>query len=283
MVKLNILITGSDGFLGSNLFNSLKTKYNVFEGNRKTINLLSRENIENFIVQNNINAVLHCAIQGGNRLCEDDIEIVYNNLLISENLLYFTDKYELFINFASGAEFDRSINIENAPESFLYQRIPKDYYGLSKNIIAKRMNETYPICNFRLFGCFNHNEKDSRFIKSGIIKTKKKEPIIIHQDKYMDFIYFDDVVSTVMNYLDDCEHEKFYMSHDINLCYEKKYKLSDIANIINSFSSYKSEIIIENAACGLNYTGDSKNFMKTFPKLKGLELGIKECYDKIIL
>jgi nucleoside-diphosphate-sugar epimerase len=211
------------------------------------------------------------------------VESFYNNILIAENLLYFTDKYELFINFASGAEFDKSLNIDNAPESFLYKRIPKDYYGLSKNIIAKRMSETYPICNFRLFGCFNHNEKDTRFIKSNIIRNKRKESIIIHQDRFMDFIYFDDLLSTIKIYIDECEHKNFYMFHDMNICYKTKYKLSDIANIINSYSEFKSEIIIENSEFGLSYTGAANNFMNIHPNLKGLELGVKECYDNIKL
>lgn len=73
------------------------------------------------------------------------------------------------------------------------------------------------------------------------------------------------------------------MFHDMNICYKTKYKLSDIANIINSYSEFKSEIIIENSEFGLSYTGAANNFMNIHPNLKGLELGVKECYDNIKL
>jgi hypothetical protein len=62
------------------------------------------------------------------------------------------------------------------------------------------------------------------------------------------------------------------------MSYIKKYKLSDIANIINELSSHKVDINIENKISELNYTGNGEKLNSLNLKLKGLELGIKECY-----
>jgi hypothetical protein len=68
---------------------------------------------------------------------------------------------------------------------------------------------------------------------------------------------------------------------DINMSYLKKYKLSDIANIINELSSYKVDINVENKISGLNYTGNGEKLNSLGLELKGLEFGIKECYERI--
>ena len=68
---------------------------------------------------------------------------------------------------------------------------------------------------------------------------------------------------------------------DINMSYIKKYKLSDIANIINELSSHKVDINIENKISGLNYTGNGEKLNSLGLELKGLEFGIKECYEHI--
>ena len=102
--------------------------------------------------------------------------------------------------------------------------------------------------------------------------------MIIHQDRYMDFFYMDDLINIIEYSLNNPPSTY----KDINMSYLKKYKLSDISNIINNLSSYKVDVIIENENFGLNYTGNGKLLNSLGLELKGLEFGIKECYDKII-
>lgn len=164
---MNVLITGTDGFIGKNLFNILKSnKINVFKETREKLDLHSFENINSYIVNNKITHVIHCAIKGGKRLNKDEPSIVYENILMYENLIQACKNINSLINIASGAEFDRRFNIFNANEHEIYDRIPIDYYGLSKNIIAKRTLECSNGINLRLFGCFYHNESNERFLKT---------------------------------------------------------------------------------------------------------------------
>jgi hypothetical protein len=69
---------------------------------------------------------------------------------------------------------------------------------------------------------------------------------------------------------------------DINMSYVKKYKLSDIANIINQLSTHKVNINIENKLFGLSYTGNGMQLNSLGLNLKDIEFGIKECYNKLV-
>ena len=276
---MNILVTGSNGFIGSNVIKLLSDNinYKLFKGNRNTIDLYSSDDIERYIDKNKIDIVIHCAIDGGNRLEQDTYETFYKNILMYENLIKFSHKYKMFINFGSGAEFDRKQDISNINECEIFNVIPIDFYGLSKNIISK-LSTHYPIVlNLRLFGCFYHNELSTRFIHNNINNYINKKPIIIYQDRYTDFLYMEDLLNVIEHFI----RTPVTCYTDINMSYLKKYKLSDIANIINELSSHKVDINIENKISGLNYTGNGEKLNSLGLELKGLEFGIKECYEHI--
>lgn len=276
---MNILVTGSNGFIGSNVIKLLSDNinYKLFKGNRNTIDLYSTNDIERYIDKNKIDVVIHCAIDGGNRLEQDTYETFYKNILMYENLIKFSHKYKMFINFGSGAEFDRKENISNINESKVFNVIPTDFYGLSKNIISKLSSQCPIVLNLRLFGCFYHNELSTRFINNNIKNYINKKPIVIHQDRYMDFLYMEDLVNIITYFLKNTVTSYT----DINMSYLKKYKLSDIANIINELSSHKVDINIENKIFGPNYTGNGEKLNSLGLELKNLEFGIKECYEHI--
>jgi len=273
---MNILVTGANGFIGSNIIKLLSNDINFkfFNGNRNSIDLYSTESIERYLDKHQIDTVIHCAIEGGSRLKQDTYEMFYRNILMYENLIKFNDRYKTFINFGSGAEFDRRYDISNVNEYDMFNTIPIDFYGLSKNIISKLSLNNRGSVNLRIFGCFYHNELSTRFIKNNINNYINHKSMIIHQDRYMDFFYMDDLI----NIIDYSLNNPTLTHKDINMSYLKKYKMSDIANIINNLSSYKVDVITENENFGLNYTGNGELLNSLNLKLKGLELGIKECY-----
>jgi len=266
---MNVLITGSNGYIGKSIFNSKIENIKFFHGNRQTINLFDKESIKSFIKENKIDSIIHCAIEGGSRLKKDDINTFYKNILNFENLYYCKNSLHKVINFASGAEFDRETDINLVNEEDIFDRIPKDYYGLSKNIIAKKALTTNNFYNLRIFGCFDENELDSRFIKTCILKSKRNETITIHEDKIMDFFYIQDLISII---------RYFFLVNpvyqDINLCYKNKYKLSEIAKKIINETNSKSNITIQKEH-GLNYYGNFDKLQSLPIILQGIESSLK--------
>lgn len=271
---MNVLVTGTNGFIGSNIIKFLNKNFNFFGVTKESLNLYSIKDIDSFIFKNKIESVIHCAIEGGHRLEKEESDIFYKNILMYENLMKFKDRYTFFINISSGAEFDRRNNITSYKEEELYNNIPIDYYGLSKNIISKLNNQFERGINLRIFNCFYPNELNTRFIRNNIKKYINHEPMIIHQDRYMDFLYLDDLLTVIKYYLNNPQMS----SVDINLTYKEKYKLSDILTKINNISDHKSHIIIENEQFGLNYTGNSEKLYSLNLTLKGIDSGIDFCY-----
>jgi len=267
---MNVLVTGSNGYIGKSITNSKINEVRFFEGSRQTINLYDKESIFNFIKTNKIDTVIHCAIEGGNRLKKDDANTFYNNLLMFENLFSCRTYINKFINLASGAEFDRSKEINLKLEEEIFNCTPKDYYGFSKNIIAQKCLTNKNFYNLRIFACFDENELNTRFIKSCITKSRNNETITIHEDKKMDFFYLKDFISVIEYFL-------FFNSQyqDINLSYENKNKLSQIAKKIIILNNSKSDINIEKEDC-FNYNGDFKKLLNLPITLKGIEIGIQE-------
>lgn len=266
---MNVLVTGSNGYIGKSIFNSKIEGVKLFHGNRQTINLFNKESIKLFIKENNIDSVIHCAIEGGSRLKKDDSNTFYNNILVFENLYSCKGLLDKVINFASGAEFDRETDINLRDEENIFESTPKDYYGLSKNIIAKKALTTNNFYNLRIFACFDENESESRFIKTCILKSKKNESITIHEDKTMDFFYIQDLISVVKYTL---LQKSTYQ--DINLCYKNKYKLSEIAQKILRRINSQSNITIQKEN-GLNYNGNFNKILSLPLTLEGFESSLE--------
>ena len=158
--------------------------------------------------------------------------------------------------------------------------LPTDYYGMSKNIISRECSRLNDVYNLRIFGCFGLYESETRFIKSSILKAISGEPLVIHQNRMMDFISTKDVAEIVNFYIVK-QVEKQY--EDINLCYPKKTTLKKIASKILDLTNSKSKVIIEKPGFSPSYTANSKKLeqLDVFLKLDGLSQGLKNLVGKI--
>jgi nucleoside-diphosphate-sugar epimerase len=265
----SILITGSNGYIARNIQKYLQD-YKLFLTDRSNLNLLNSNDVDNFFSGRYFDAVLHTAVNGGSRLDSDDCAVFHNNVLMHYNLMKNSANFGKYINLGSGAELDRSKNIDL--NSSYIESFPNDHYGLSKNIIARTGHVLENFYNVRIFNVFNEDELPTRMIRNSITNYLNKEKIIIHQNRYMDFMYFDDFAK-ILNYVissNDCPKT-------INCSYQEKYLLSEIADIINNLNNYKVEIEIQNKELGFSYVGKSE-IDKLDVKFDGLRYGIEKCY-----
>lgn len=254
---MKILITGGNGYVAKKLYNFLKSKYEVYSICRNDFDLNDLSSTNKWFKGKIFDVVLHTAIKGGSRLKEDD-DLTYNyNLSLYNNLLKNKHHYNKLISFGSGAEI-------------FSQETP---YGKSKKDISYSILDETNFYNIRIYSVFDEDELSTRYIKSNIIRYVKKQPIIIHSNKIMDFFYMKDLLNLVDYYINHDNLQK-----EINCSYEEKYTLLNIANMINSLDNYKVPIIVEdkstfNFYCGYNYS---------FPiATLGLERGVSYVFNEI--
>lgn len=254
---MRILITGRSGYVSKALIQSLSAEHTITCVGRADLDLTDTVQVDKWFDNRQFDIVLHTAINGGSRLVKETDNILSDNLKMFFNLLKNKDKFVKFISFGSIAE--------NNPYSSLY--------GLSKNIISRYISEEPNFYNLKICGVFDSEENDTRFIKGNIIRYITKCSQIIHQDKYMDFIYMDDLVTLVKHYMQEDNLPKV-----IDCVYSDKVLLSEISNIINSLDTYKVDVRVENLNKSLSYVGNGTTLEYLKLELVGLEKGIQNTY-----
>ena len=254
---MKILITGGNGYVATSITNTLWKKHHILSPGRKELDLTDKKLVDKFFEGKQFDVVIHTAIRGGSRLNEDDQTVLLDNIIMMTNLHSHQDKYSKLINLGSGAEI-------YAPET---------PYGASKkwcNELVKKIENWYTI---RIYGVFDENELDTRFIKANIKRYISGEPILIHQDKLMDFFYMKDLVSLIEFYILNNNLDK-----EIDCCYANTMALSEIASIINNLSVWKVPINFDNTKLANSYIGKTIEL----PIITiGLEQGIKNVFNKL--
>lgn len=255
---MKILITGGNGYIGKSLYNAFKETYDVTVITRNDFDLTLSADMNKFFKGKYFDVVIHCAASGGSRLKSETTNDMDINLAMYYNLLQYKTQYSKLIHFGSGAE----IHDLESP------------YGLSKRIIAKSMLNISNFYNIRIYGVFDENELDTRFIKANIKRYINKEPMLI-QNKKMTFFHMKDLITLVDYYIKTDNSE---LIAECNCSYINSVSLQNIANMINELSDYTVPIYMDTAEV-LNYES-YYNAPYNLPYI-GLARGIQETYNKL--
>lgn len=254
---MRILITGGNGYVARGLQEGLKASHSITCVSRQDFDLTNYEQTVRWFGDKYFDAIIHTAVVGGMRLAADDDSVISQNLQMYYNLTTLEGQFGRFITFGSGAELT----------------IPWKPYGLSKRIIAESMRNRKSYYNLRIRAVFSENELSTRFIKSNLLRYINREPMVIHQNKCMDFFYMEDLVSLVDYYI-KAENP----AQDVNCCYNNSFTLLEIANFINTLEDYKVDIKIQTDGMGSAYVGDYTPL--PYPTI-GLTEGIRSSYSKL--
>jgi nucleoside-diphosphate-sugar epimerase len=253
---MRILVTGANGYVGNAICKRFESTHDIYRLTRDLVDLTDSKKVDEYFLFKQFDVIIHCAVQGGSRLKPETFSMMDANLQMYYNLLRHSDKFGKFIHIGSGAE--------------LYSTHTP--YGLSKHVIRSSVIEKPNFYNLRVFGLFDENELESRFIKSNIKNYIERQPIRIDQVKRMDFMYMPDFLSIVERYIIDDTNPK-----EIDCCYETKYNLLAIANIINSLDEYSVRVDVKSNNIFRDYIGTCDQFFSEIASI-GLQQGITNVY-----
>jgi GDP-L-fucose synthase len=285
MVDLNktILITGSSGYIGKNIVQSLRPQFTLLTPSHKELDLLSQSEVHQFFLRNDIDLVIHCANFGGTRKTLETGGVIEKNTRMFFNLAENQDHYTRLINLGSGAEYNKNRNLEKVIETEFGKEIPYDDYGFSKYIISKYIERTENMCCLRLFGIFGkYEDYEFKFISNAIVKNLLHLPITVRQNVNFSWLYIDDFLEILEYFL---THDPKYSTY--NLTPSSPTDLVSIAQLINSLSDFKSEICVENDGLNLEYSGDNTRLIEEvgdfpFTPMKSSIKNLIEYYSSIL-
>jgi nucleoside-diphosphate-sugar epimerase len=206
---MRILITGADGFLGTNICNHLSKNNMIIAISRKFENITKNDNIfcfkydmENYDNLANVfdafkpETVIHCAWIGGN--ASKDINEIWQekNIGYGNKLLSLCAKYQVkhFIGLGSSAEFGDYSEIFNEESKCS----PLSMYGISKYSF-KMFSENFCKNNqikhswIRPVYTYGPYDVETRIIPKAILSFLKNKDLRLNQcSPIIDYLYVDD-------------------------------------------------------------------------------------------
>ena len=263
---MNILLTGSGGFVGKNLKKYLGDKYDLLTPRSFELNLISESAVKEYFENNDIDFIIHCGSTGGARGIEDRDTTIEDNLAMVDNLLKYKKSETRVILFGSGAMYDKSRNLHKVNEDEIGNVIPKDLYGKSKMLIAEKIKDRKDVV------C----EKENRFPSYAINKVLAGENIEINQNVVFDYLFVEDMQRIVEYFI-----HKQPVSNIINITPTDSISLLEIAKIVNNFGEKEVEITINNPVLNNEYTGDNSRLLREIPDFEftTMEVGLKKLYE----
>lgn len=253
-----ILLTGSSGFVGSNVLPSLRERYLVFAPTRNELDVKNTAQVREYLKREQFDVVIHFASPSPVRSahCDKYETLFEDSVRIFMNFYTMRNYFGKMIYSGSGAEFDKRRDISLVTEEHIGEYIPDDAYGFSKYIINELASYSKNIYNLRIFACFGPGEYSTKFITHAIRCCLEKKPITIRQDCYFDYIYINDYIRYLMYFIENTP-----IFHDYNATSGTRIKLSTIAEIVNI--QLKNPHPVEILTEGLNneYTADNTRIL----------------------
>ena len=277
---MNILLTGSGGFIGRNLKEYLQDKYTLFCPRSYELDLTNEKAVAQYFTSHDIDFIIHCGTTGGARGVQDSPETLDHNIAMVNNLLKYKKDNVRVVLFGSGAMYDKSRNLHKVKETEIGKFLPYDLYGQSKMKIAEITEKRNDILCLNIFACYGYNEKESRFPSYAVNQVIKGEDIVINQNVIFDYLFVEDMQKIVEHFI---IHKPLHKI--INITPSDSISLVEIADIVVNISGggHRSPIKIKNPVMNNEYTGDNSVLLSEIQDLKftSMQEGLLKLYNYI--
>lgn len=254
-----LLLTGSTGFIGSNLARWWNKKHEIWYIIRKSsqkeyrLHDVAMKNIifwEDLVNRSShledlpeFDSCYHMAVAGNSPSIQNVMEMIDGNICLLIHLIDFCKRQRVkkLVQFSSWAEYGNHGSIQ-LQESFVLK--PDYLYGASKSAAyllgrAYAQQASLPVITLRLFSLFGAYDKHYNLIPS-LIKASllHKEILLTEGLQVRDFLE----LSEVLSLLDMIQEVKNPTSDVYNVCSGKGTNLQTIGNIIHRISGKKTNL-----------------------------------------
>lgn len=289
MKKKKILVTGSEGLIGSSIIKNLSHKKFIVIRSDKKINTnhqVQKPSFIKFLDKKKPDIVIHCAAHPGGLSMKDPMSNINVNLVGTFKIIKWciiNNKKIVFLS--SSAVYGEKKNIKIKESSNLN---PMTIYGINKLASEKYILELSKYNKFqwliiRLFATYGPGHKPNLF--QGIVniiltQLKQGKGVIIKGSlkRTRDLIYVEDVGKLISKLIELNINNKI-----INMGTSKSTEIRKIIEICSKyFPKNNKKLILENKTQGdpMHAVADISELKKIFKKLKftKLELGIKKTF-----
>jgi dTDP-4-dehydrorhamnose reductase len=205
---LNVLVTGSNGQLGSEIKElSKEYSYNFFFTNRTNIDITSKENIKDFCQTNNINAIINCAgYTAVDKAESDEINAdLINRKAVKKLALVCKELNIKLIHISTDYVFDGK-NFKPYCEE--YKTNPQSVYGKSKLDGENEMIKINPKNSIIIRTSWVYSFYGNNFVKTMLHLGKEKESLGVIFDQIGTPTYAKHLAKVILDILPKIDNQK---------------------------------------------------------------------------
>jgi GDP-L-fucose synthase len=278
---MKTLITGGSGLLGREI--------NIKEGlkpSRQELDLMSYDNLREYIINNKIESVIHCGAKVGGVKANSDYanDFFIDNLQINTNILRACGEFKLknsifllstciFPEHAPLPLREENINDgEPHPTNFGYAYAKRILEIGARTLFKQHGVKTTCIIPCNLYGKYDNYNLDTGHVIPNLIHKcylakENNTPFIIwgSGQEEREFMYADDFAKIITDI-----HDKENIPQNIIISPEENYKISDIVDIIVKRFDFKGEVVYtkEKSSGVFKKPTDNKIFRNIFPNFE---------------
>lgn len=206
--NVNILVTGSNGQLGSEIRElSSNYSYNFFFTDRNNIDITSKDSIRSFCQTNNINVIINCAAYTAvDRAESDEINADLINRKAVKKLAIVSKELNIkLIHISTDYVFDGK-NFKPYIEEF--QTNPQGIYGKTKLDGENEMRDINPKNSIIIRTSWVYSSFGNNFVKTMLRLGREKESLGVIFDQVGTPTYARDLALTILDIIPKITNEK---------------------------------------------------------------------------
>ncbi|WP_122894020.1 dTDP-4-dehydrorhamnose reductase [Arcobacter peruensis] len=243
---LNILVTGSNGQLGSEIRELEKDySYNFFFTTRENLDITNKDDIKNFCESNNINTIINCAAYTAVDIAEEDVENadLTNRKAVKKLALVSKELNIKLIHISTDYVFDGK-NFKPYCEEF--QTNPNSIYGKTKLDGEKEMINVNPLNSIIIRTSWVYSTFGNNFVKTMLRLGKEKDELGVIFDQVGTPTNAADLAKTILDILPNIKNDKVqiynYSNEGVLSWYDFAKEIMKMAKItctINPIETYQ--------------------------------------------